>query len=450
MKRSGFARGICAALAIAAFAAPGAASARMVPAAAYQATVDYVRHFYPLWFSHFQSQFASHNRLVGPDRISPLYQIVVAINDDTLYASTFLDLADEPVVLTIPSTTTCYSILTLDPYGDIFTSGLVAGTPGTYMLTGPHWTGTVPNNVTRIAMPLDHSIIIFRADKFSNGQDMTAAATTFRASLLMQTLSAWQANPSGGAPSILPEATFAAPFKVAADRLSQWQPNTFLTQLQTAVHSSDTPPLSARERALSDRFDQYFAIAPGDAIFAVATQQAHRDITASYLEHTGPTNWINFLDIGQWAPQNDVERSAITEYIQYGNNHATAAYYQAFRDKTGFALDGSDPRGYTITIPKDALPQASRFWSFTAYTPKSIELIGNAANKYEIASYTPGLTYNQDGSLTLYIVQTQPAGIPTANWLPVAAEPFNIMLRVYGPEGAVAAGTYVPPAIMRK
>jgi hypothetical protein len=36
-------------------------------------------------------------------------------------------------------------------------------------------------------------------------------------------------------------------------------------------------------------------------------------------------------------------------------------------------------------------------------------------------------------------------GVPEANWLPVPLGPFNIMLRVYGPEGGVADNTYVPP-----
>jgi hypothetical protein len=40
-------------------------------------------------------------------------------------------------------------------------------------------------------------------------------------------------------------------------------------------------------------------------------------------------------------------------------------------------------------------------------------------------------------------------GIPEANWLPVPLGPFNIMLRVYGPEGSVADNTYVPPGIAR-
>ena len=57
----------------------------------YSTAVAYVAQFYPLWFTYNQSRFATHNRLVGPDQVTPLYQIVVAINVDTLYASTFLE-----------------------------------------------------------------------------------------------------------------------------------------------------------------------------------------------------------------------------------------------------------------------------------------------------------------------------------------------------------------------
>jgi hypothetical protein len=51
----------------------------------FNTTVAYVAQFYPLWFTYYQSLLAStnRNRLVGPDRISPIYHYVVAINVDT-------------------------------------------------------------------------------------------------------------------------------------------------------------------------------------------------------------------------------------------------------------------------------------------------------------------------------------------------------------------------------
>ena len=48
------------------------------------------------------------------------------------------------------------------------------------------------------------------------------------------------------------------------------------------------------------------------------------------------------------------------------------------------------------------------------------------------------------------MAKKRPMGVPVANWLPVAAGSFNVMLRVYGPEGIVAKGDYVPPGIVKR
>jgi hypothetical protein len=435
---------------VSASAGPGRSIAK-AESAAFRTTVAYLVQFYPLWFTHFQSLFASHNRLVGPDRISPLYQVVVAINDDTLYASTFLLLEAEPVILTIPATTTTYSILNLDLYGNILDLGIPSATPGTYGLIGPDFRGQLPRGITRVRMPLNTSVLIFRGDKFSpTGQDLRRQAEIFRKSLKLQTLSKYQQDPSGGGARILPELAFSIPVKTIADELIRLRPITFLEQLQTAVVNSDIPPLSPAAQALSDRFDILFAandIDPGQ--FRDGARAAHQMILDNYLNNTGRTNWITFTNIGSWGRQ-VLDRASITEFIQYGNGHKTAAYFHAFRDGQSRALDGTRRRGYILTFRKRQIPETKRFWSLTAYTPNSIELVRNSARKYVVASYTPGLQFNSNGSVSIYMTTEKPVGIPMANWLPVPEGPFNIMLRVYGPKGSVAAKTYVPPAIQRR
>ena len=96
------------------------------------------------------------------------------------------------------------------------------------------------------------------------------------------------------------------------------------------------------------------------------------------------------------------------------------------------------------------IPMAERFWSLTAYTPQAVELVPNPADKYVVASYTPGLKYNPDGSLSVYLSRMPPAGVPVANWLPIPFNKFDIALRVYGPEGDVESNTYVPPGIRKR
>jgi len=400
--------------------------------------------------------------MAAPDRISHIYHIVVAINDDTLYASSLLDLKDQPVIVTIPETTATYSILTLDPFGNIFESGINSETPGTYALTGPEWTGMLPSDVTSIAMPLNFSALIFRADKFSAmGEDQTAEASLFRESLMLATLSDYLNDPTAGATTIFPEIFFGLPFKTVADDLVAYVPIDFLKQLQQAVGSPNTPLLSPYEDLLSEKFDSLFGngefsgrtgVNQAERFkFAEGARTAHALIVNQYLRHTGPTNWINFTNIGAWGDR-VIERASITEYIQYGNGHSTAAYYHAFKDGRGAPLDASrrHSKGYVLTFPEDQIPEAKRFWSVTAYTPNAIELVINPDHKYVVASYTPGLEYNPDGSISIYMSPDSPPDVPAANWLPVpSTKPFNIMLRVYGPEGSVADATYVPPSIER-
>jgi hypothetical protein len=301
-------------------------------------------------------------------------------------------------------------------------------------------------------MPVNFSNLIFRADKFSeSGQDQTVEAHLFRRSLLLQPLSDYISDPTGGATLIAPEFFTAVGFKTAADALLKIDPITFLKQLQVAVESSNTPPMTAEERALADRFNVLFgdgtfsSSASKQAAFSSGAQSAHEKILDVYLQNVGSTNWIHFTDIGQWG-SNYLERASITEFIQFGNGIDTAAYYQAFKDATGAALDGS-ASSYVLTFPAGQIPEAKRFWSVTAYTPQSIELIPNSANKYVVASYTSGLVTAPDGSISIYMAQQLPDGVPEPNWLPVPDGPFNIMLRVYGPEGSVADNTYVPPAV---
>jgi hypothetical protein len=421
---------------------------------AFKTTVDYVTHFYPLWFTYYQSILGTHNRLIGPERITPVYKVVVAINVDTLYASTFLDLTAEPIILTIPPTTTTYSVLTLDAYCDIFQSGIPAQTAGTYALTGPGFSGKLPPGVIRISMPLNFSTLIFRADKASStGEDLTKEAQAFRTSLTTETLSDYKKGVPPTATAIFPVAAFAISYKTLSDKLIAERPIAFLKQLQTAVKAPQTPPLSPHEQVLSDKFDALFGDGDltGAKEFEVsAGGRAALDLILSqYLTHTDRNNWIHFTNIGDWGRQ-VIQRSSISAFIQYGNGISTAAYYHAFRDNRGRPLDGTDPRGYLLRIPKSKIPEAKRFWSVTAYTPEAIELIRNDARTYDIASYTPGLHYNADGSLSIYLAIERPPGVPKANWLPVSSGAFNIMLRVYGPQGDVSDNTYVPPGIQKR
>jgi hypothetical protein len=424
----------------------------------YATTVGYVSQFYPLWFTHYQSALGSINRMGGPNRVTPLFHYVVAVNVDTLYVSAFLDVSRNPVIVQVPATPANYSVFMVDAYCDVLSTTMPANTPGTYALYGPGFDPhSLPMTVTPVALPLNYVTLAFRVDTWTKGVDTTAAGNAFRKGLSTMPLCAYEGEtcpprtPPGGPAQILPEILFSVPFKTTADNLIKVDPIAFLRQLQRAVASVRTPPMSPPVKALSDHFNALFASSTGARPeFARGARDAHSLIIDTYLKHTDANNWINFTNIGDWGP-NVVQRSSITEFLQYGNNFKAAAYFHAFKDGNGSPLDGSDPNGYELTFSVQEIPDAQRFWSVTAYTPEAIELVPNSANVYHVASYTPGLVTNADGSITIHMATKLPPDVPAANWLPIPSGRFNVMLRVYGPTpgGNVADGTYVPPPIVK-
>ncbi len=421
---------------------------------AYETAVAYVATFYPLWFTYLQSLRSKPDELVGPKQVTPSYHVVVAINVDTIYASSFLDVSTQPAILTVPPSEVTFSALVLDPYGNISSALPSNPAPGVYALIGPRgYSGTLPPGATPITLPVNNPTIIFRADKYSaDGVDQTQAATDFRASLRLQSLTDYEKNPGGGATKNPPQAVFAVPVKTVADGLIAVDPIAFLDSLVVAVDDKRTPPLTPGEAMLSARMEALLGSGGSREALAAGTQTAHALILGDYLGNRGATNWITFTNIGHWTASEVLDRAAITEYLQFGNDRAAAGYYHVFTDGEGQPLDGSITGGYELTFPAGSIPAVKRFWSLTAYTPQSIELVPNNLDKYNIASYTPGLTNNSDGSLTLYFGTSQPEGVPAANFLPIPPRRFNLMLRFYGPEpgGSVATNTYVPPPVMRR
>jgi len=418
---------------------------------------NYTIRYYPRFMTYVQQSLGGVNRIAGPNRVGPLYGFVVSINVDTLYASFFLDLSPGPRIFTIPRTDVTYSLLTLDAFGDVFSTSIKAQTPGKYALVLDGWTGTLPPGVTKVTVPYPVTTWIIRADKYSaTGQNQTDQATAFRTSLKLASLPTWEQDHSAGATTILPQAAFALRMKAVADDAVRFHTTHFFRVVQAALRPGVTAPLSASDQQLSRQFNGLFAAAnaaaqhgnPGPLAQMISgARAAHAMIIHNWQSHTDANNWIYFSNFANWHTAY-LDRAAGNEYIQYGNNASAAGYYNAFTDANGAPLNGSKVPAYTLTFAKDQIPQADRFWSLTAYLPRGNTLVPNAARKYEVARFTPGLVTNPDGSITLYLQTTPPPTALMPNWLPVPRGPFDLLLRVYGPQGNTSPGAkYIPPKI---
>ena len=239
---------------------------------------DYTVRFYPRYFTWVQFQIACENmerqgkssganQLTGPHGMGPEYKVVVAINDDTIYCEGFLDVSTQPVILTIPTYSNSYSVLQLDVYGTVIPTLLSQAPPvggGTYAFTSQDYTGALPQGAIQIPMPYPFTIIAIRIDKYQDNTNIISAAEAFRTSLRMQTLDAYQQNPSGGNAIAAPLSFFAPSVKLMADEGIATSAEAWLATVQEAMASPMTQPLTDDDRALMQQFDAAFAEARAD------------------------------------------------------------------------------------------------------------------------------------------------------------------------------------------
>jgi hypothetical protein len=126
-----------------------------------------------------------------------------------------------------------------------------------------------------------------------------------------------------------------------------------------------------------------------------------------------------------------------------------AMYLTAVPPGGGRQFDGDGL--WRLRFAKGMTPPVDAFWSLTMYeaAPEGgFYLTRNPINRYAIGDRTPGLTRGADGSLEILISRTDPGGARSANWLPApAGGPFTMILRAYLPRPELISQGYTPPTI---
>ncbi len=125
------------------------------------------------------------------------------------------------------------------------------------------------------------------------------------------------------------------------------------------------------------------------------------------------------------------------------NTPQEAMYWRTNTDGAGQILSGA--HDYIMHFPAGQLPPNNAFWSLTMSDTKN-RFVQNPINRYNVSDRS-GLVPNADGSVDIYIQNTDPAG-HESNWLPAPEGDLILDLRVYLPGQSVLDGTYkVPPVV---
>ena len=104
--------------------------------------------------------------------------MTVGVNHDTLLTVGWLDLSQGPQVLHVPDFSgRYYSVQFTDPFNVDFAyvGTRATGTKsGDYLITGPGWSGTVPQGMKQISSPNNSVLVIGRVLVYSDGDLSTA------------------------------------------------------------------------------------------------------------------------------------------------------------------------------------------------------------------------------------------------------------------------------------
>ncbi|MEV2250104.1 DUF1254 domain-containing protein [Streptomyces sp. NPDC050147] len=391
-------------------------------------------------------------------------------DDGTVCSLAQLDLSGGALLLTVPDTEGRYYVL---QFVDAWTNNFAyvgrraTGTgEASYLLTPPGWDEEVPLGATRIAVPTEVATIVGRWA--CTGPDDVAAVRALQEDTLLEPY--WTASGElHGLPTHTyvpdgePEILFYEKLRARMAAFPPAQPDLAYQQRFAPLGLLDAQsPYAPPEPELAEALRAGFAAGKEQVEQAPApgagTQQNGWRLTYHSFDYNADHFEVGTLKDPQWVcadrEMGRMLRATSAHTALWGKHGYEAAYAQAWDDGDGRPLEGA--QSYTLRFEKP--PPVDAFWSVTMYGlpdpgPKpdpDRHLVADPAERHSIGDRTPGLNYDDDGSLTLLLQPQRPADDKTAaNWLPTPEGRFRPVLRMYTPRAAIFDGTYELPPIRR-
>ena len=380
-------------------------------------------------------------------------RVVVRPNFDTLYSSGWLDLTQEPMVVSAPDTGGRYYLLPmLDMWTDVFASPgwRTTGTGvGNFLVTPPGWSGTVPDGLTRIDAPTPYVWIIGRTK--TDGPADYDAVHKIQDGYKITPLSQWGKEPVAPEVKIDPSIDMKTPPKVTVDTMPAGKFFAYAAELLKLhpPHITDQPMIAQLKR-IGFEVGKSFDLDKADPAVQKGLASAPED-AQKLMAWKVPTlarianGWSMNTDTMGVYGNYYLKRAIVTQLGLGANLPGDAIYPLNLADDTGKPLDGAS--NYTIHFDKSQIPPVDAFWSITLYDPAGFQ-VANPLDRFAVSSWMPFKT-NPDGSLDLYFQNESPGADKEANWLPAPKGPFNLTMRLYAPKSDALTGKWNPPSVVK-
>ena len=411
------------------------------------------------------------------------YKDVVLPSTTTLYASAFLNLSTEPMVLHIPE------ILPIPDVGKRFfifqilnawtnvsresPSRRLNSQPGDYALVGPDWKRPLPREFAHVIRSETNTMwIIGRIYTTGTVADLDIVTKEIMPKIMLTPISAY------GKPYTPPESLPVNPSidtsTTPVEQVANMDACAFFGTMAAMMTSN--PPL---------RYDQptvermaKIQIVPGQqfdcgafgcndselrATLQLSVAAAKRILNSAPPPSLTPTNWSMPLNVGDYG-RRYLLRAMVAKSALGANRAADAVYGYTTHDSGGAepenVLTGANRYILHFDAPTSEMkacevPPVNRdgFWSVTMYKAdgtlvdnKRVDY--NAIGGLEVQAHKA--SFNSDKSLDIYIQADKPSDSKQFNnWLPAPEGEFIIFLRMYWPDEAVTGGSWYPPGVQK-
>jgi len=393
----------------------------------------------------------SHMR-VFPDHN---FRQVVRPNDDTLYSMAWFDLTKEPMVISTPASDRYYVLPFMDAWTNVFATvgtNTTGNEPGHFVLVGPNWQGELPTGIKKIQSPTNMVWMIGRVQ--TNGKDDIPNVAAFQDQIAITPASLWPSRKANATMTVnsFDDSKSQGNPKAEIDALSATEFFNMLSQLMAQQ------PASEQDLAAVENLAQ-IGVVPGETFdmdamnslqkllikqaVSIANSKLHEAITTQSASPR-ENGWIMWRDtIGQPGTNYKV-RAGVALAGLGALPISEAAYASTAIDEHKQVLMGD--KQYKMHFPAGQMPPAKAFWSLTMYDVDGF-MVETSINRYLLGD-RDALAYNQDGSLDLYIQNSQPQN-GQSNWLPAPKDQFTLLLRMYSLDTPFYDGSWKIPAIER-
>ncbi|MBC3908108.1 DUF1254 domain-containing protein [Undibacterium umbellatum] len=392
---------------------------------------------------------------------TPAAQTGGAPNTDTLYSTAWLDIAEDPIVISVPAVTDRYFVIEMvcmDADNFAYVGTYATGTEaGNYLIAPHHWNGTVPDGVADI-LPRSRTDTVFLLGRTGVNNSSTAevqAANEVQQQYLLTPLADWPNAPTPYKKPVM------IPWGVDYNHTAgAWH-----TMNESMTQNPPGLPPGINQQQLLNLFAT-INIGPNQHVeqqseaARIGLQRAAKDgldLLKKFSKSRGKTvnNWTYPpQDVGRAGQHSDfITRAAVQSLSGIcANDPDEAVYINTSIDSKGNELNGSNC--YRMTFSAGNFPPFNAdmhgFWSVTLYN-STYNLCPGSSN-YSINGYYPEFsTTDAEGGITIVIQSDKPDTLPAGSyWLQSPSdESFFLILRVYVPGPTVSfTQTYSPPAII--